>query len=112
MDEDLNLPEAMGAVFTRVREINRMLDRGGVSEETQVGLQHLIEQVDGVLGVLELVDRDRGAGLSEEEQQLLDARVEARAARNFAESDRLRDRLAALGIMVEDTAQGQRWRRG
>ncbi len=111
MDDDLNLPEAMGAVFTGVREINRLLDTGGVSAETQTGLRHLIEQVDDVLGVLVLVDRDRRAAPSAEEQSLLDARVRAREERDFAESDRLREQLAQRGILVEDTAQGQRWRR-
>jgi cysteinyl-tRNA synthetase len=112
MDDDLNLPEAMGAVFTGLREINRLLDTGAVSEETKVGMQHLIKQVDDVLGVLELVDRDRQRGLTDEEQQLLTARARARESRDFGESDRLRDELAKRGVAVEDTAQGQRWRRG
>jgi cysteinyl-tRNA synthetase len=110
MDDDLNLPEAMGAVFTAVREVNRLLDTGGVSASTKVGLERLVAEVDDVLGVLELVDRDRG-GLDEAEQRLLDERARARRERRFEESDRLREALLERGILVEDTPQGQRWRR-
>jgi len=111
MDDDLNLPEAMGAVFTGVREANRILDTGPVSADAGAGMQQLVDEVDDILGVLELVDRDAGGALSAEEQELLDARARARAAGDYAESDRLRDVLAERGIVVEDTPQGQRWRR-
>ncbi len=49
--------------------------------------------------------------LEPELAQLLDERIAARAARDWAASDRLRDELAARGISVEDTRDGQRWRR-
>ncbi|HKR98968.1 MAG TPA: DALR domain-containing protein, partial [Candidatus Dormibacteraeota bacterium] len=111
MDDDLNLSEAMGAVFTGVREVNRILDTGPVSESARTGMQRLIAEVDDILGVLALVDRDSSGPLSADEQELLDARGRARATRNFAESDRLRDLLAQRGVLVEDTPQGQRWRR-
>ena len=111
MDDDLNLPEAMGAVFAAVREVNRVLDQGGVSDEAKVGMLHLIASVDDVLGVLPLVDRDRAGELTADEAELLRSREQARAAGDYAESDRLRTELANRGIIVEDTAQGQRWRR-
>jgi len=113
MDDDLNLPEAMGNVFATLREVNRVLDRSQISADAQRAVQGLLSDVDDILGVFPLVDRDRGAGVQLEPalQQLLDARVEARTARNWAESDRLRDELAARGIAVEDAPQGQRWRR-
>jgi cysteinyl-tRNA synthetase len=111
MDDDLNLPEAMGAVFTAVREINRLLDTGEVTTETRIGLQRLVEEVDDILGVLPLVDRGRGQ-LTADEQRLLDARAQARAERRFADADGIREQLAQRGIVVEDTPQGQRWRRG
>jgi cysteinyl-tRNA synthetase len=62
--------------------------------------------------VLPLVDRERArSALSPEEEGLLARRVAARAARDFAGSDRMRAQLLERGIMVEDTAQGQRWKR-
>jgi cysteinyl-tRNA synthetase len=112
MDDDLNLPEAMGAVFTLIRALNRELDGGTVGRPTHEELVALIEEVDDVLGVLPLVERERaGAGLSAEERASLDAREAARAARQWAEADRLRDELAEAGVAVEDTPAGQRWRR-
>jgi cysteinyl-tRNA synthetase len=111
MDDDLNLPEAMGIVFSGLRDVNRVLDSGAVSAETQRTLQHLLADVDDVLGVLALVARDRQAAPDAEEQRWLDERAEARAARDFAQSDHLRVQLASRGIEVEDTPQGQRWKR-
>jgi cysteinyl-tRNA synthetase len=112
MDDDLNLPEAMGAIFTLIRSLNRELDGGTVDGATHSQLINLIDDVDDVLGVLPLVERERGgATLSGAEQELLDAREAARTARRWEESDRLRATLAEAGIAVEDTPAGQRWRR-
>jgi cysteinyl-tRNA synthetase len=111
MDDDLNLPEAMGIVFSGLRDVNRVLDSGAVSAETQRTLQHLLTDIDDVLGVLALVARDRQAAPDAEEQRWLDERAAARAARDFAQSDHLRVQLAGRGIEVEDTPHGQRWKR-
>jgi cysteinyl-tRNA synthetase len=111
MDDDLNLPEAMGIVFSGLRDVNRELDTGPVSAETQRTLQHLIGEIDDVLGVLALVARDAQAAPDVEEQRWLDERAAARAARDFGQSDHLRVQLASRGIEVEDTPQGQRWKR-
>jgi cysteinyl-tRNA synthetase len=112
MDDDLNLPEAMGAIFTLIRSLNRELDRGTVDGGARSQLVDLIEEVDDVLGVLPLVERERAAAtLSIDEKEMLEARVAARAARQWVESDRLRASLAEAGIAVEDTPAGQRWRR-
>jgi cysteinyl-tRNA synthetase len=112
MDDDLNLPEAMGAVFTLIRAFNRDLDRGQLGAATHRRLLELLDEVDDVLGVLDLVKRERAGGsLSVEEQAMLDARQSARDARRWEESDRIRDELAGRGIIVEDTAEGQRWHR-
>jgi cysteinyl-tRNA synthetase len=111
MDDDLNLPEAMGIVFSGLRDVNRVLDTGPVAVDTQRTLRHLLDEVDGVLGVLALVARDQQAAPDADEARMLNERAAARTARDFALSDRLRTQLAARGIEVEDTAQGQRWKR-
>jgi cysteinyl-tRNA synthetase len=114
MDDDLNLPEAMGAIFTLVRSINRELDEGVVlGGATHSALVALLDEVDDVVGVRSLVAAERlGGSLGEAEQSLLDGRAAARDTRDWAASDRIREELAALGILVEDTASGQRWKRG
>ena len=67
----------------------------------------LLRDLDRVLGVLPEPDDD----LEPDVAALLEAREEARARRDFAASDRLRDELASRGVTVEDTRDGQRWRR-
>jgi cysteinyl-tRNA synthetase len=111
LDDDLNLPEGMGVFFTAVRDANRLLDAGSVSERGREWLLTLVEHVDDVLGILPLLRREREQELSPDEEEMLDRRVAARAARRWADSDALRDELARRGIAVEDTPQGQRWRR-
>ncbi|MFN2568654.1 MAG: cysteine--tRNA ligase, partial [Candidatus Dormibacteria bacterium] len=111
MDADLNLPEAMGAVFTVVRDANRLLDRGSPGAQAKQRLETFIADVDEILGVLDLVDREQSGGAGMEDQGYLDARARARSARDWAESDRLRELLRRRGIAVEDTPQGQRWHR-
>jgi cysteinyl-tRNA synthetase len=111
LDDDLNLPEGMGVFFTAVREANRLLDDGTVTEKGRQWLLSLVDHVDDVLGVLPLVARERDSELTPDEQELLDRRVAARAGRDWAQSDALRAELSRRGIAVEDTPQGQRWRR-
>lgn len=111
LDDDLNLPEGMGVFFSALRDANAMLDSGAVDSRGRDALLALVEHVDDILGVLPLVDRERETALTSEVRELLEERARARAARDFARSDALRDELASRGIGVEDTAQGQRWRR-
>jgi cysteinyl-tRNA synthetase len=112
MDDDLNVPAAMGQVFAAIRAINRLLDDGTPAPEVRLQLLGLVTEVDDVLGVLPLVDRERAeVTLTADDQDLLDRRAAARTGRAFEEADRLRARLLEHGIIVEDTAQGQRWKR-
>ena len=112
MDDDLNLPEAMGAVFTLIRTLNRELDSAALDAASHGALVAFLDEVDDVLGVRTLVARERaGSSLGEDELALLESRVVARSRRDWTESDRLRDALADRGIGVDDTAEGQRWHR-
>ena len=112
MDDDLNLPGAMGTVFSLIRVLNRELDEGELESASYSALVGFLDEVDDVLGVLELVADERaGNSLSDEDRALLDLRRVAREQREWSESDRLREVLAGRGIVVEDTGEGQRWRR-
>jgi cysteinyl-tRNA synthetase len=107
MDDDLNVSPALAAMFELVREVNRRLSLRALSTADATRVEAALREMDQVLGVL----ADPMDGLDDELARMLTAREAARVARNWAESDRLRDALAARGIAVEDTRDGQRWRR-
>lgn len=107
LDDDLNVSEALGALFEGVRDLNRRLDARTLSTADAGRATALLRDLDGVLGIA----APPAKALEPDLQALLDARAAARAARSWTESDRLRDELADRGIAVEDTRDGQRWRR-
>jgi cysteinyl-tRNA synthetase len=107
MDDDLNTAGALGALFTAVRETNTAIDQGMIGPADARVIREAVEKVDDVLDVV----RREAVVLDEEIERMIQARIDARKARNFAEADRLRDGLQAMGIILEDTAGGTRWRR-
>jgi cysteinyl-tRNA synthetase len=109
LDDDLNISAGLAAVFDLVRDLNRRIDDRSMSSANASLALDTLRSFDEVLAVLP--EREDAAALDQEIRQLLDARVAARTGRDWAESDRLRDELAARGIAVEDTRDGQRWRR-
>jgi cysteinyl-tRNA synthetase len=107
--DDLNTPEALAAVFGLVTRANTLLADGALTREGAVLVQRELESMDSVFGVLlPGAEEDR---LSPEEQALFDERQEARKNREFARADAARARLEALGVVLEDTPTGTRWRR-
>jgi cysteinyl-tRNA synthetase len=107
MDDDLNTPKALSALFTYVKKMNTLIDSGSVTREEAGEALAALRRVDSVLGVLEFEERPLPPRLAE----LVARRDEARRRRDFAESDRLRNELLAEGIAVEDTPAGTRWKR-
>jgi cysteinyl-tRNA synthetase len=108
LGDDLNVSSATGAMFRLVREANAALDRNELPASSVATLSSTIDRIDGVFGVF----APKAKGLLDPEIEALIAdRQAARKAKNFAESDRIRDLLAAQGIILEDTPGGVRWRR-
>ena len=107
LDDDLNVSAALAVLFDLVRDLNRRIDARALSTDGAGRALATIRSFDEVLGVLRPEEDD----LDEETRRLLDERAAARAARDWSASDRLRDVLAERGISVEDTRDGQRWRR-
>jgi cysteinyl-tRNA synthetase len=111
MDDDLNLPSAVGALHDLVREGNRLLDEGRAGGPGCAEALSALRSADSRLAVIEGAAVTEDARLSDEEQQALDRREEARRNGNFSKADRIRDQLLESGIVVEDTKEGARWRR-
>ncbi len=107
MDEDLNTPAALAALFDLAREINRGRDEGRSVDQAQATLRELA----AVLG-LTLREQEGAQGAAPFIELLVALRDELRAAKQFALADSVRARLAELGITLEDGAEGTRWRRG
>ena len=107
LDDDLNVSAALAALFDLVRELNRRIERRALSSADAACALEAVRDLDLVLAILP----EPEAGLEAGAEALLAAREAARAARDWTASDRLRDELAARGISVEDTRDGQRWRR-
>ena len=113
LEDDLNTPRALAELFGLVRQLNSASDpavRTGLARDLRAG--------GWLLGLLQddpeaWFTGDRTAG--DPGDEWIDARVRERQAmrraRNFAEADRIRDELAELGILIEDSAEGPRWRR-
>jgi cysteinyl-tRNA synthetase len=110
---DLNVPGALGVMFDLVREMNAAMDQGGVGAPDAQGIRALFEQFDLVLGVMALrrAEDARPPLPVEEIEQQIEARREARRARQFGLADQIRQALEAQGILLEDTAAGTRWKR-
>jgi cysteinyl-tRNA synthetase len=138
MDDDFNTPEALAVLFDLVREINKLKES---DMDAAAALGGVLRELGDVLGILQddpesfLKGKPRNASvvlsgvegkaevgqlrvqtadLSDEEiDSMIQSRIEARAAKNWAEADRIRDELQAAGIIIEDGPQGKTsWRWG
>ena len=108
--DDMNTPIAMAHIFEAVKLINA----GNLSDASKAALRNLFEEI--VEGVLGLMDEEAASGNAKAEKALegameivLEDRRKARAEKNWAESDRIRDLLASYGISVKDTKDGATW---
>lgn len=110
-DDDLNTADAIAALFELVRDINIALSsKRQPSKKLCWTALEVFDELTSVLGLL-YERKANGDKLDEKVEEMLKQRAEARRMKNWAESDRLRDELRKLGIIVEDTPQGMKWHR-
>jgi cysteinyl-tRNA synthetase len=107
LDDDLNTSEALGVIFTLVKDVNRLLEENKLSESDAHRVLDLINGFDSVFGLLkreELI-------LDEEIKALIDKRTQARKDKDFKLADQIRKDLEEKGILLEDTPEGTKWKR-
>jgi cysteinyl-tRNA synthetase len=113
MDDDFNTPEACAVLFELAREVNRLRPS---DPQAAAGLAARLKELAGPLGVLQLEPDDflqagaAGKVDAAEVEALIAARLQARAEKNWAESDRIRDQLTAMRVVLEDGKGGTTWR--
>ena len=104
MDDDLNTADGVAVLFDLVRDLNTRSNDAATTKDTLTAGAALFDELTGVLGLL--YNRKQGNEIPAQVQALVEARAAARKAKNFAEADRLRDEIAALGYAVKETRQG------
>ncbi len=109
LDHDLDVPSALAVVFDLIGEGNRLLDRKNLGSGAIHSLLDFMKgDFDGLFGVIHPED---ASALSESQAKLLGERSIARTSKDWKKSDELRKELLTLGVEVQDTPEGQKWRR-
>jgi len=111
VNDDLGIPEAFAALFALVRESNSLMSRQNLTPAAAAATLDIFDRMDSVLGVVSFGRPDKDVSLPAEVATLLDERAAARAAKDWSGSDRIRDRLAAMGWEVRDSKEGQKVRK-
>lgn len=109
MDDDFNTANGISVLFDAVRLANEWVTREVISQGTIEGILDWFARFGGqIFGLVDLSEEELP---DKEVEALIEERQEARKVRNFARADEIRDQLESMGIILEDTPQGVRWRR-
>jgi cysteinyl-tRNA synthetase len=107
LDDDLNTSEALGVIFTLVKDVNRMMDEKMISKSDALKVLEIMNKFDSVFGILKREE----TSLDQEVKALIEKRVQARKEKNFQLADQIRKELEEKGIILEDTPEGIKWKR-
>jgi cysteinyl-tRNA synthetase len=115
MDDDFNAPAALAVLQDYTRQVNTLINEGGSQTAGSLAaLDQLYRQLGGdVLGIIP-DQADTGGGSADREdglvRLLIDLRAQARSSKDWATADQVRDKLKALGIVLEDRSDGTIWK--
>ena len=114
MADDFNTSLAMASMFALSKEINQLVTRGAGTKKEVEAIQNSWDEMKEILGLLEdLSDhgQEDDSLTNSLMEVLISLRTEAKEAKNWAMADQIRDQLKAIGVALEDTAEGVRWKR-
>ncbi|MBM3898081.1 MAG: cysteine--tRNA ligase [Thaumarchaeota archaeon] len=104
MDDDLNTPLALAAVFDYIRDANRILDAGKFSEDDKEKALEVLQKIDSVFSIMRVPD----CAIDKDIEELIVKRNKARAEKNWTLADRIRTEIYQRGFILEDTPAGTR----
>jgi cysteinyl-tRNA synthetase len=110
MDDDFNAPLALAALYELVKAINTARDNGANDEQLK-SAQGTLRELTDVLG-LRLQEKQGSSDADAQVNDLIAERTEARQQKQWARSDELRDQLKEMGVTIEDSKDGTKWRWG
>jgi len=107
MDNDLNVPRALGRLFAFIRHANRFINNGELDADQVSRVLDFMQQVNHILDVIDFEDQED----DEQVGRLLEERNKARQEKDFGRADALRDELRSMGVHVTDSPTGTRWKK-
>ena len=107
MDTDLNVPKALGKLFTLIRHTNRLMNDGELDGEQVELVLDFMRQANEILDVIDFDEDQCDASV----QRLVEERDEARQCKDFERADAIREQLRSMDIEIIDTSSGTRWKR-
>ncbi len=107
MNDDFNTAEALGVLFTLVREVNVYLSNKNINKELLASIKSFFREVNDILNIIEI---DEKKDLEDRIKKAIEKREEARRQKDYSTADLIRDELKAEGIILEDTPYGVRWK--
>jgi len=107
INDDLDMPNALSAIFKLMKTVNREIDSGKADKKMLHAIREFFDEINSVLDVIQ----DQTVVLTPEEKKLLELRESFRKQRDFKAADEIRTQLKTKGIVLEDTPDGVRWRK-
>jgi len=108
MDNDLNISVALAALFDFIKEVNKLMDDNILDKKEAEEVYRLMMKFDEVLGVIGEIKQEEE--LPKKIEELIRKREQARKIEDWETADKIREQIRNMGIIIEDTPQGVKWR--